>query len=506
MDSCTLSSGVGPTAKDMKRSGLRSTEVRPRPPVLAWSHRLQGSLTNASSGPQPRGESPGGRGPPACPSKENTPPSKNATKHIARLHIRKADQNGSRSAGQAVGKDQLWSSSDSETSGKPIRRFARVHVISDEERASNIEADKLSADIRLPRAWQASWSLQKAQRQNRTQQKQLSLRLDVIDKGLVVQFKKITNKERRLLNEFLAKYPEMYHHVMGGLRDKATVRRLGIFPQTRAHDGSVPIMTQTQLQEVEAAVIRAHLKAPGGGEFPPLYKKKAQIITPQSPTRRVNQRYGNHSPQVTIQLKGVKCDDRDVDIEKEKEDAQEPSENKNGGFIQTPGIMMTSSTKNPNQQGVNVSYFVDTDFGFHPDRQRQAIAGMSLQKDIQDATQLEKDIAKVARKHINAMTTAGLNHRASRKMEGVENLRTTMYGRHRSGSTRGTPTGTEDNYTPTRILISPRGRRQLKSGGPLPPLDKDVTKVVVVGKADGPLVVEANKSIAANDNASFCDW
>ena len=93
---------------------------------------------------------------------------------------------------------------------------------------------------------------------------------------------------------------------------------------------------------------------------------------------------------------------------------------------------------------IPVTYFVDTDFGFHEERGRQS-AGMSLHKHFGSESDLQKDICSVARRHISVIQTPSLNYRASKNSEGLANLREVLFaglkikpiGRRHSIASRG---------------------------------------------------------------------
>ena len=458
-----------------------------------------------------------------------------STRRVTKQQLIRVVRYSSKSAGKSLER----APSPSSDVKRPVRRHIRIHIVTDKERALNKKADNLSSDVRVPRAWQPTQTLTKAQRQNRTQERHLAEKLGDLDKDLADKFNKITKSERRLLNEFLGKYPDMYDHVTSGMRgDRATWRRIGVFPPPNAaRDGSFRRLTEAAVQEAEAAIIRAQLRTPGGGQFPPLVKRKVHITAmtaadslqpPPSPRRKYRPPHATARSKSTsgaMQLEGVRCEEKrptpdtpgkaEIELNSNNKGSNAPESEVSGmdvsrtpSFIRTPGKGASTArppAPPPDQHNVNVSVFVDTDFGFHPERMRATISGMSLQKDIQDTSQLERDMEKVARKHIDAAMTSGLNARSSRKVEGVSNLRAVIVGGRKkrlpvspeTDEISLTGSGRSSSMT-ARVVLSPR-KATLKSGGPLPPLDKDLSKVSVVGKSDGPLVSEVNSVLALNN-------
>ena len=302
---------------------------------------------------------------------------------------------------------------------------------------------------------------------------------DQTDHSMIAEFSRIINSER--VSGLKLQVPRN--------SKVTTMRKLGVFP-TKPRDSSI------SPHGPGANKTRAQLKPAGGRAFPPLVLRKVNSVAHHR-RREDKSNFAQRSMSTPgdMELHGIKCE-KPTGGEKDSVPEVVPPgfphmSEKGRAYMRTPG-----GDPRTLEKPVQVTYFVDTDFGFHADRQRQT-SGLSLQKHIHDKGQLAKEIEKTAERHINAMMTSGLNSRSSKRAENVQNLMTTMsidltrrraspnpqreYSLLANRPQVAREDTVDDRASPARMVMSSR-RPTIKSGGCLPPLEKDISSIAIVGK------------------------
>ena len=150
-------------------------------------------------------------------------------------------------------------------------------------------------------------------------------------------------------------------------------------------------------------------------------------------------------------------------------------------------IHRSSFKRRKPSQMLNVTHFVDTDFGFHEERLKET-AGMTLQKRLDTELALQRNIETVARRHINTIQSPSQNCRGSKSSQGVDNLRCllgfatqdNLKNQRRDTSLRAY---SSDSRSELSTPQSPRSKRQIGRFLKGPPYRKalDANQIEIIG-------------------------
>lgn len=157
-----------------------------------------------------------------------TPHARRPRTHTGRQRDQPQPRPDTRGAGRGAA---ISSFGDLTVSGYQRRQppnLAASDGIVNDRRLLNTTADDLSRDLRAPK-WGASISLNNARRQNRSDQRRLTIALQRLQRQLATVTKRITDRESEVVDELLDQCPRAEKDVIRMFRNQPLVmRRLGL--------------------------------------------------------------------------------------------------------------------------------------------------------------------------------------------------------------------------------------------------------------------------------------
>lgn len=344
----------------------------------------------------------------------------------------------------------------------------------------NHEADKSSVGL-LPCSLNPggySVSISNAKRQNRGEQRRLANHLSTLDDNVKRMQENILTQQKEIIDELLEKYPDLKKQICLVLRDKSQLlMKLGL-PRIRTPQRDLQDCKGAEMMDHSGVVSESigkmedysdtHHKLQlngvkcfqgvenGSPKFPkhalifarPVPNVAQNLVSPTSDRNTSSGSTPNSDSLELPKIKGSKpnpeegpSDDADrrcsirttlslpsignyvtgnlfklgpsFVVQKKRE-----SMKKVGGAVpdsDSPSLPV----------GLKVSYFIDSDFGFHQNRLKPG-AGMSLRKKILKQQELRRDIAETAEKHIHACQASSLCTRGSKAEQSMVGLRNTL--------------------------------------------------------------------------------